>query len=136
MESIIDVLNREDILKKIKDIIEKISNNNESITFAIDGEWGCGKSFLLNMLENELLPIQNESTSNTKYLILHYNCWKYDYYEEPLISVVSLLLEEIDNSENLFSEDQKARIKGILKAVGVNCALPEKTDKKYTRKTE
>lgn len=120
MEPSVDVLNRKAILNTILEIINKLSRNKESVTFAIDGEWGCGKSFLLNMLENELLPIQNESTSNTKYLILHYNCWKYDYYEEPLISVVSLLLEEIDNSENLFSEDQKARIKGILKAVGVN----------------
>lgn len=120
MEILVDVLNRDTILRIILDIIESFSDNKESITFAIDGEWGCGKSFLLQMIENELKQIQDESTSSEKYLVIHYNCWKYDYYDEPLIAIVSLMLEEIDNSVNLFSTEQKAKIKGVLKAIGLN----------------
>lgn len=120
MESLIDLLNRNEILETTLSIIENFSGNKESITFAIDGEWGCGKSFLLQMIENELRSVQNESSAKDKYLILHYNCWKYDYYDEPLIAIVSLILEEIDKNVNLLSSKQKARIKGILKAVGLN----------------
>ena len=108
MEPSVDVLNRKAILNTILEIINKLSRNKESVTFAIDGEWGCGKSFLLNMIEDQLQPIQNDSTSDSKYFILHYNCWKYDYYDEPLIAVVSLILEEIEKREKLFSAEQKA----------------------------
>lgn len=120
MADLIDVLNREGILKNILEIIEHFSNNKESITFAIDGEWGCGKSFLLQMIENEIESVQDESSASEKYLIFHYNCWKYDYYDEPLIAIVSLMLEEIDKNVNFLSSKQKARIIGILKAVGLN----------------
>ena len=120
METLVDVLNREKNLEMIVDIIEKFSEKKESVSFAIDGEWGCGKTFLLQMIEKNLIVKQDEINTREKYLILHYNCWKFDYYDEPLVAVVSLLLDEIDNSFSLFSVEQKAKIKGILKAVGLN----------------
>ena len=79
MEPSVDVLNRKAILNTILEIINKLSRNKESVTFAIDGEWGCGKSFLLNMIEDQLQPIQNDSTSDSKYFILHYNLAKIKY---------------------------------------------------------
>ena len=45
MEKYLDLLNREEDLKKIINVIETLSTNKEnSNSYAIEGNWGCGKS--------------------------------------------------------------------------------------------
>lgn len=110
----LDILNRKQFVENVIKLIENISSNKKTMTFAIDGEWGCGKSFVLDMLEDELNKIKkDEDEKNNKYLIIRYNCWKYDYYEEPLVAIVAAILESIENN-NL----EKEQIKGVLKATG------------------
>lgn len=110
----LDILNRKPFVENVIKLIENISSNKKTMTFAIDGEWGCGKSFVLDMLEDELNKIKkDEDEKNNKYLIIRYNCWKYDYYEEPLVAIVAAILESIENN-NL----EKEQIKGVLKATG------------------
>ena len=114
----IDLLNRDTFVNQIIRIIELTLNNEKSIRFAINGSWGIGKSFVLDIIESKLEDIQSEETYINKYLIFHYNCWKYDYYEEPLVAIVASMLDTIDEKENLISADMKSKIKGLLKAVG------------------
>ena len=47
----LDILNRKQFVENVIKLIENISPNKKTMTFAIDGEWGCGKSFVLDMLE-------------------------------------------------------------------------------------
>lgn len=114
----IDLLNRDTFVDQIIKIVELNSNNRKSIRFAINGSWGIGKSFVLDMIEKKLEEIQSEVTCSNKYLVFHYNCWEYDYYEEPLVAIVASMLDTIDEKENLISNDMKSKIKGLLKAVG------------------
>ena len=114
----LDILNRELFVDQLMRLVENISTGEASVSFAIDGTWGCGKSFVLDMFEKELSQVQSEETSTDKYLIIRYNCWKYDYYEEPIIAIVATIIDTIAEKTQLFSNEQYKKITGILKAVG------------------
>ena len=114
----LDILNRELFVDQLLQLTESISERKTSVSFAIDGAWGCGKSFVLDMFEEQLEQIRSEETVTDKYLIVRYNCWKYDYYEEPLIAIVSTIIDTINKKTKLLYGEQGEKIKGILKAVG------------------
>ncbi len=113
-----DLLNRQPFIDKVKKIIELQAAQKKTACFAINGSWGVGKTFVLKKLEEQLEEEVDPDTKNEKYLIFHYNCWQYDYYEEPLVAIVSSMLDTIDEKERLISEENKAKFKGLLKAVG------------------
>lgn len=110
-----DLLNRQEIVDQIMQLINAISDNRGSFTFSLNGEWGSGKTFVLNMLEENLLTYQD----GKKYLVFHYNCWEYDYYEEPLFAIIASLLEGIDEETHLLSKEARDAIK-----VGIETVKP------------
>lgn len=115
----LDILNRGEFVEQLLNLIKNISGSNSSACFAINGAWGSGKSFVLDILQEELEKIQSESTMMDKFFVIRYNCWKYDYYEEPLIAIVSSLLSSIDEKIRLFPDAKKTReVQGVLKAAG------------------
>lgn len=112
----LDILNRDKFVEQLVRLIENISDNKTSTCFAINGEWGSGKSFVLDMFEEELNGPYSE-----KYFVVRYNCWKYDYYEEPLIAIVSAIISEIEKKTKFFPDSQeKQEILGMFKAAGVS----------------
>ena len=86
-----DLLFRQPYLDLLKSIIANQCEKKIGYSFAIDGEWGCGKTWILNELENQL-----ESESKNKNLIFHYNAWGNDFYDEPLIAILSVMIERIE----------------------------------------
>lgn len=117
----IDVLNRERFVEQLLRLVENMSANEAAASFAINGAWGCGKSFVLDMFEEQLGRYQSEKTATDKYFIIRYNCWKYDYYEEPLIAIVAAIIDVIEKKTKLFPDSQDNReILGMLKATGVS----------------
>lgn len=115
----LDILNREEFVDKLVNLTENISANRTSTSFAINGVWGCGKSFVLDMYEERLNQIQSEKTATDKYFVIRYNCWKYDYYDEPLVAIVAAMIDIINQKTKLWNDEQKkARVLGVLKAVG------------------
>ena len=62
----------------------------------MNGQWGCGKSFVLDMLEEKLSVFHSSQVdTDGKYFVFHYNCWQYDYYDEPIMAIVSALQDTI-----------------------------------------
>ncbi len=112
-----DFLNREDFIQQVKTVIELLSVNKKNSCFAISGTWGIGKSFVLEKLEKQLLFEQNEETALDRYFVFHFNCWEYDYYEEPLIAIVSAMLDDINTKEHLFTETAREHIFSAAKFV-------------------
>ena len=82
-----DLLDRQPFVDLLDNIISKKINAHMGFSFAIDGKWGCGKSFILKQLEKSL---------NSKYLVIHYNCWENDYYEEPLVAILSVIIDKLN----------------------------------------
>lgn len=101
-----DILQREHFVEQVETIINAMSKRGRGYTFAIDGRWGCGKSFVLEMLEKKISIFETqtesiESTEHNKYFLFHYNCWEYDYYDEPLIAIVAALKDSIEKYQHL-----------------------------------
>ena len=90
MDHEIDILNREPFLDNLMQIVEKLSQQKQGITFAIDGGWGYGKTFVLQKFKKRI-----EAEKKKSPIVLYYNCWEYDYYEEPLIAFTAALQDMI-----------------------------------------
>lgn len=130
----LDILNRDEFVDRLVILTENISSNKASTSFAINGVWGSGKSFVLDMYEERLNQIQFEETAADKYYVIRYNCWKYDYYEEPLVAIVAAMIDIINQKTKLWNDEKKkARILGVLKAIGTtllsmaNSSIKDKT---------
>jgi hypothetical protein len=105
MSEKLDVLNRKDFIDKLIQLVEGFADKKQGCCFGIDGAWGSGKTFVLEKFEEQLKVIQSEETAEDKYYVFHYDCWKYDYYEEPTIAIITAMLDEIDRELSLFSKD-------------------------------
>ena len=100
----IDLLNREEDLKKIINVIETLSTNKEnSNSYAIEGVWGSGKSWLINRLAAELYDMQDLDIAGGKYCVLKFNPWEYDYYNEPLLSLILSLKNQVKAETSIFN---------------------------------
>ena len=110
MSSITDLLSRDQFVSIVSNIVDSKIKQKEGYSFAIDGEWGCGKTTVLDILEERL---------KCRYLVVRYNCWKYDFYEEPLIALLSEFAKAI-NSEQSF--DYEEHEKKAWKIAGKICS--------------
>lgn len=117
MSEKIDVLNREDFVNKIKSLIEILADKKHGCCFGIDGAWGSGKTFVLEMLEDQLKDILLEETADNKYYVFHYDCWKYDYYDEPAIAIVAAMLDAVDDELSMFPKEVENTGKLALETV-------------------
>lgn len=129
-----DILNRGQFIEDLFQMVENISVHKSSTCFALNGKWGCGKSFVLDMFQEKLDNIISEETKNNKYFVIRYNSWGHDYYDEPLVAIVASLLDSIEEKTSLFPDSKrKSELLGIVKAAGVallsigNTAIKEAT---------
>ena len=107
MSEKVDALNREDFISKLEKLVDLISENGQGCCFGIDGAWGSGKSFILEKFENRIKDVVLEETADNKYFVFHYDCWKYDYYDEPAIAIISAMLDETDKELSVLSGEVK-----------------------------
>lgn len=96
MSSTTDLLSRNQFVSIVSNIVDSKIKQKEGYSFAIDGKWGCGKTTVLDILEERL---------KCRYLVVRYNCWKYDFYDEPLIALLSEFAKAI-NSEQAFDFEE------------------------------
>lgn len=69
MQDRVDVLNRDGFVNKIFNIINVITENKKNCSFAIDGKWGSGKTFVLKLLQEKLEIEQSENIAGDKYFV-------------------------------------------------------------------
>ena len=85
-----DLLARSTDCDFICNLIRQKFSQKQGFTLAINGSWGCGKTFLLRMIEDKL---------NSETIIFHYDCWANDYYEDPLIGIMSVITMKLNELE-------------------------------------
>ncbi len=118
-----DLLDRDEFVDLAFQVAEKFSDWKKTACYAINGPWGAGKTYVLDKLEQKLREPGRKEGEN-RFLVLRYNCWEYDYYDEPLLSIVATLLDGLE--EYQLSEKTKATIKAILTVAGnllINAAI-------------
>ena len=124
MSERLDVLNRDVFVENLVQLVNSLSDKEQGCCFGLDGAWGSGKSFVLDKFEEKLKCIQSEKTKTDTYFVFHYDCWKYDYYDEPAIAIISSMLEAVDRENCLVpkalenaSELSVATVKKMLRAI-------------------
>lgn len=118
----IDLLDRGKFIDQLIRVAETLSKNKKNACYALNGEWGVGKTFVLNIFEEQLRAHGQEGSTLSRYLVFHYNCWQYDYYEEPLVAIIATILDQIDEQVCSLPFETVETIKAILKAIGISIA--------------
>lgn len=99
----IDILNRDDFITKLVNLTQLMAQSGHGYCFGINGAWGSGKSFLLEKFEKTISQVQSEETADNFFFVFHYDCWKYDYYDEPSVAIVSAMLDAAEKELSLIS---------------------------------
>ena len=109
----IDLLDRWSFVNRMMNIVNILSEGEKNYCYAINGVWGSGKSFVLDAFEKWV-------KAPGKFFYIRYNCWEYDYYDEPLLSLVSVMLETIEaGREELIKPETKTKLKTIAKKLAL-----------------
>lgn len=101
----LDLLKRKEFVDNFTSIIKNYSKHSFSI--AIDGLWGSGKTFTIDMIEESLF---------NEFLIFKYNAWENDFYEEPLIALLTTMVDHLNEMNKLENS-----INGITNEILSNC---------------
>ncbi len=94
-----DLLNYYPFAEKIKEIIQGYSSNPEPLTIGIYGEWGTGKTSLLNLIEKHIELFQKDKEDKL-FIKFHYNPWLYQSKEEMLFDFFNTLSRKLSYNEN------------------------------------
>lgn len=100
----LDILGRDEFVDNCKILIDTIFSTTKSAFIMIDGEWGVGKTFVMNMLDKKL---------KGDYNIIKYNCWENSYYNDPLEAILIIILDYIEK-EKLWSDAERKKFKKII----------------------
>jgi predicted KAP-like P-loop ATPase len=88
-ETKVDLLNNEAIAKTIVTLLTE--KPDRAVTIGVHGDWGAGKSSVLEMIESALEP-------NERVLCLKFNGWRFQGFEDAKIAliegIVTALIEE------------------------------------------
>lgn len=82
-----DNIGRQIYVNKIKYIVETLPKD-EHTCLALDGGWGCGKSYVMRMLENEF-------ENREECIVIYYDAWKNNFYPDPLIAILYCILDSL-----------------------------------------
>lgn len=89
-----DKIGRQETVDKICGLVDSLQKN-QNFCLSLNGAWGSGKTFVLQMIEEQLSKKQ-------EYVIVKYDAWENTFYDDPLIAMLYCIL---DTLENLASED-------------------------------
>lgn len=110
-EEKIDYLNRDEIINKITEIIKSVNCEEDNRSFAIEGKWGIGKTFIADKIEEKF---KNEKD----FIIFKYNAWSNNYYEEPLVAMITTMIDQLnDYYEITFKGLTKRVLKNTTKSL-------------------
>lgn len=96
-----DKLNRKSYADFLYQIIKSAHINNtedNALIFSIDGDWGTGKSFFIDLWMEQL--------KKDSHLVSRFDAWKNDIIDDPLIGFVSHVYAEISNWQNQLKIDK------------------------------
>lgn len=94
-----DKIGREEFVDKICGLVDFLKKD-KNFCLAINGAWGSGKSFVLGLIEEKLSEKQ-------EYIIIKYDAWENTFYSDPLIAILSCILDGL--------EDKLSKMKGYGK---------------------
>ena len=118
-----DLLQRDRFIENTKRYIQILLEDANGAAIAIDGKWGCGKTFVVNKLMDEIdvLKLKSDVSGSPRYFLSYYNSWKFDYYDEPVVAIINNLLGTLELFYNQFKDEEhskRIKINKIFNIVG------------------
>lgn len=107
-ESDQDLLDRNDVIDEISKIIDDRLFSKQPLSLAITGIWGVGKSYILKEIEKSY---------SGRCIVFHYDCWKNDYYDEPLIGILASISEQLKKIEAENPDEQQKHYYRVMREV-------------------
>ncbi len=106
-----DKIGRQELVNKICGLVESLKKDS-NFCLSINGAWGSGKSFVLDMIEEEL-------SQHSECIIVKYDAWKNSFYPDPLIAILYCVLDSLSlNCKQIkIRQYKKATIKVLKKTV-------------------
>lgn len=101
------------ILPFEKGLTTFIQNTNTPITIALQGEWGSGKTSLMNSLKQNL-----SCSGHAKYHSIWLNTWEYALMKEAsstLIDIITKLIDEVSKIANIDNQKKNQLLKNVRK---------------------
>lgn len=103
-ETNIDLLDFDYLTKTINELI--INENLTPSSIGIYGDWGCGKSSLMNMVESSF-------KEDKTILCINFNGWLFEGYEDAKSALLGTILDKISEKKQL-SKKAKGYLKSLL----------------------
>ncbi|MBN8789780.1 MAG: hypothetical protein J0I84_22090 [Terrimonas sp.] len=94
-ETRVDLLNSEAIAKTIVNLITE--RPDHPVTIGVHGDWGAGKSSVLEMIEAGLADQQDV-------IVIKFNGWRFQGFEDAKISLIEGIVTELVEKRSLFTK--------------------------------
>jgi len=108
-------------------LVEFIKNTQTPITIGIQGDWGSGKTSLLNQIWNDLDPVNKDDIEDNNILQIWINSWEHSLLrspEESLIKIINEIIKELLRADSSKSTAEKitngvnSLMKGAIRLTG------------------
>ncbi len=93
-ETKVDFLNNEAMARSVVSVIKK--TQGKPITIGVHGDWGAGKSSVLEMIEEGL-------SAEEKILCIKFNGWQFQGFEDAKIAVIESIVTELIAQRSLMT---------------------------------
>ncbi|EPG64649.1 KAP family P-loop domain protein [Leptospira wolffii] len=94
-ETDIDLLNNEAIAKTIIDLISE--RTEQPVTIGIHGDWGAGKSSILEMIDSYL-------TDTEDIICIKFNGWRFQGFEDAKIALIEGIVSDLIEKRSLMTK--------------------------------
>ena len=119
-----DKIGREEIVDKICGLVGSLKKD-KNFCLAINGAWGSGKTFVLDMIEEKLSERQ-------EYIVIKYDAWENNFYPDPLIAILSCVIDGIDEKLYLLDRKKERAMKAAKSGVNTLAKVSAKIEKLQT----
>jgi predicted KAP-like P-loop ATPase len=106
-ETKVDLLNNEAIAKTIIELLRE--KPERAVTIGVHGDWGAGKSSILEMIENGL-------SSDEEVLCIKFNGWRFQGFEDAKIALIEGIVTGLIEKRPLLTQAGLA-VKDIFKRI-------------------
>ena len=99
-ETRVDLLRNEAIAKVVVKLIR--SRADTSVTIGVHGDWGAGKSSVLNMIEAEFEEGAGPAAGDS--LCIRVNGWEYQGFEDAKIALIESVVTQLVESRGTYAK--------------------------------